>query len=52
LQWLRNIAIGLGNAEKNNKIVQILRDKKMHLENPMLNEHIDWAIKKQTSKSN
>ena len=48
-QWLRNIAIGLGNAEKNSNIVQILKYKKDDLLDPILNEHIDWAIRKQTN---
>ena len=48
-QWLRNISIGLGNAEKNNDIIQILRNKKNNITDPILNEHIDWAIKKQTN---
>ena len=48
-QWLRNIAIGLGNAEKNSNIVQILKNKKDDLLDPILNEHIDWAIRKQTN---
>jgi len=48
-QWLRNIAIGLGNAEKNNDVIQILKNKKNNITDPILNEHIDWAIKKQTN---
>lgn len=48
-QWLRNIAIGLGNAERNNNIIQILKNKKNNITDPILNEHIDWAIKKQTN---
>ncbi|MDC0482201.1 tRNA epoxyqueuosine(34) reductase QueG [Gammaproteobacteria bacterium] len=48
-QWLRNISIGLGNAEKNNDIIQILKNKKNNITDPILNEHIDWAIKKQTN---
>ena len=48
-QWLRNIAIGLGNAKKNNDVIQILKNKKNNITDPILNEHIDWAIKKQTN---
>lgn len=48
-QWLRNIAIGLGNAEKNNDVIQMLKNKKNNITDPILNEHIDWAIKKQTN---
>ena len=48
-QWLRNISIGLGNAKKNSNIIQILKSKKDNITDPILNEHIDWAIKKQTN---
>ena len=48
-QWLRNIAIGLGNSEKNNNVIQMLKNKKNNITDPILNEHIDWAIKKQTN---
>ena len=45
-QWLRNIVIGLGNSEKSSKTIKILKDKKNKQNDPILNEHIDWAIKK------
>lgn len=43
-QWLRNIAIGLGNAETRPEIISALQNR---LENasPLLREHIEWALK-------
>ena len=43
-QWLRNIAISLGNAPKSQKIIKVLQSR---LENTteLVKEHILWAIK-------
>ena len=46
-QWLRNIAIGLGNSEKNINTINALKEKKQKQNDPILNEHITWAIEKQ-----
>ena len=46
-QWLRNIAIGLGNSKKDITTINALKEKKQKQNDPILNEHIDWAIKKQ-----
>lgn len=44
-RWLRNISIALGNAPTSEKIVQALMLKKQELSNnPMLVEHINWAL--------
>lgn len=48
-QWLRNIAVGLGNAEINSDNIKSLKNKKKEIKNSVLIEHIDWAIKKQTT---
>ena len=45
-QWLRNITIGLGNSEKSQDIIQALKKKKKNQNSEILNEHIDWAIRK------
>ena len=45
-QWLRNITIGLGNSEKTPETLNILKKKKEHINDSILIEHIDWAIKK------
>lgn len=41
--WLRNIAIGLGNAPSDEKIIQALETKRNDCSD-MVNEHIDWAL--------
>lgn len=47
--WLRNIAIGLGNAEKNKPNLQALLTRKDHPE-PLVKEHIQWAIIEQQNE--
>lgn len=48
-QWMRNIAVALGNADFDAQIVQILTEKK-----PMMHDlvkvHIDWALAEQERK--
>ena len=45
--WQRNIAVALGNADKNKIIIQSLTEKRKTA-SAMVQEHIDWAIKQQT----
>ena len=47
--WLRNIAIGLGNAPKSPAIVDALR-RRLEGAGEMLAEHIDWALQKQLAR--
>ena len=49
VNFLRNIAIGLGNATANQEIIEALQAK-LGLHNTMLDEHIDWAIAEQRHK--
>ena len=49
VNFLRNIAIGLGNASGNQEIIEALQAK-LRLHNTMLDEHIDWAIAEQRHK--
>ena len=49
VNFLRNIAIGLGNATGNQEIIEALQAK-LGLHNTMLDEHIDWAIAEQHHK--
>ena len=49
VNFLRNIAIGLGNATGNQEIIEALQAK-LGLHNTMLDEHIDWAIAEQRHK--
>lgn len=46
--WLRNIAIALGNADKDLRIVEALKAKSGHV-NSIVQEHIDWALMRQAS---
>jgi epoxyqueuosine reductase len=47
-QWLRNIAVALGNAEGNEKIVAALRARQDG-DSPMVNTHVRWALEQQSS---
>ncbi len=42
-QWLRNIAVALGNAEGNEKIVEALQARQ-DSDSPMVNTHVRWAL--------
>jgi len=42
-QWLRNIAVGLGNAATTPEIINALQDR-MNDNNEMLREHVNWAL--------
>ena len=42
-QWLRNIAVGLGNAPKSNKIIKVL-ESRLKNTSKLVQEHILWAI--------
>lgn len=48
-QWLRNLAIGLGNAPYSAQIITALRNQRPNLPE-WLQEHIDWAIQEQYYK--
>ncbi|OGT30705.1 MAG: tRNA epoxyqueuosine(34) reductase QueG [Gammaproteobacteria bacterium RIFCSPHIGHO2_12_FULL_35_23] len=47
--WLRNIAVGLGNAPYSLLIVKALQDK-LQYPNPMVQEHVKWALIQQLNK--
>ena len=42
-QWLRNIAVGLGNAPKSKEILEVLKDK-LNSSTSLVKDHIVWAI--------
>ncbi len=42
-QWLRNIAVGLGNAVTTPEVITALQTR-MNDDSTMLREHIDWAL--------
>lgn len=47
--WLRNIAIGLGNAPPSLRIIKALQNKLPSVD-ALVAEHIDWALAKQQAK--
>lgn len=49
VNFLRNIAIGLGNASASEETIDQLR-LKLGIHNEMLDEHINWAITEQLDK--
>ena len=49
ISFLRNISIGLGNANASLMNIERLQSK-LTVHNEMLDEHIDWAITEQTLK--
>ncbi len=51
INFLRNIAIGLGNANASLNVINQLRPK-LGQHNDMLDEHINWAIREQQVKLN
>ena len=42
-QWLRNIAVGLGNAPTTPAVIQALRQRIDH-EDALVKEHVNWAL--------
>jgi len=42
-QWLRNVAVSLGNAPKSNKIIKVLQSR-LNNTSELVKEHIIWAI--------
>ena len=43
LQWLRNIAVGLGNAPSSPAVINALKARAQH-SNELVREHVDWAL--------
>jgi len=48
-RWLRNIAVGLGNAKGSEEILLQLEAKAEH-PSALVREHIEWAIRQQQNK--
>lgn len=48
-RWLRNLAVGLGNADFSPKIIFALEDKALKCSELVL-EHINWALTQQNDK--
>ena len=47
-RWLRNLAIGLGNAPTSPEIVSILKSKMSH-PSALVREHVQWALSRHES---
>lgn len=50
VQWLRNIAVGLGNAQTTPEVVAALKTREQD-ENAMLKEHVAWALAQHNAKT-
>lgn len=48
-RWLRNIAIGLGNARTTPAVVAALNSRREH-PSEIVREHVDWALKEHDKK--
>jgi epoxyqueuosine reductase len=44
-RWLRNLAVGLGNAPGSPEIIQSL-EKRMGHQSPLVREHVAWALQR------
>jgi epoxyqueuosine reductase len=42
-RWLRNLAVGLGNAPTSPDVIAALRSKRNH-PSPLVREHVEWAL--------
>ncbi len=42
-RWLRNLAVGLGNAETSNEIISALKEKRNY-PSELVREHVEWAL--------
>ena len=43
IQWLRNIAVGLGNAPSSLEVINTLKTRQND-ESELLREHVAWAL--------
>ncbi|MCQ8878927.1 tRNA epoxyqueuosine(34) reductase QueG [Pseudoalteromonas shioyasakiensis] len=48
-RWQRNLAVGLGNAQFQQTIIDALTDAREHA-TELVKEHIDWALEQQQNK--
>ncbi|KAF7787793.1 hypothetical protein PRUB_a2286 [Pseudoalteromonas rubra] len=48
-RWLRNLAVGLGNAEPDEQIIQVL-EARLESASDLVKEHIIWALAQQRAK--
>ena len=48
-RWLRNLAVGLGNADYNDQIIEAL-EQRLTTATALVAEHIEWALVQQKNK--
>ena len=48
-QWLRNIAVALGNATKNDSVIEALKHRAKH-HSAIVREHVEWALLQHANK--
>ncbi len=44
-RWLRNLAVGLGNATSSGRVIEALRSRKDH-PSELVSEHVRWALRR------
>jgi epoxyqueuosine reductase len=44
-RWLRNLAVGLGNAPTSDEIIRVLRTRQDH-PSELVREHVNWALQR------
>ena len=44
-RWLRNLAVGLGNAPPSEKVIKALKNRKDH-KSSLVREHVNWALER------
>src|SRR5699024_9286497 len=50
VRWLRNLAVALGNAPRDEAVISVLRAH-MHHPSALVREHVAWALDRQAGKS-
>lgn len=45
IRWLRNLAVGLGNAPKSERVIEVLRSRVDH-SSALVREHVKWALER------
>jgi epoxyqueuosine reductase len=45
-RWLRNVAVALGNAPRNDEVVAALQSRADH-PSELVREHVRWALERQ-----
>lgn len=48
--WLRNLAVALGNTPRSNAVIQALKEKSQYPE-AVVREHVAWALERQLGKT-